>query len=46
MPGNREDNIKLDLKEMGWEDVEWIHCGQNRDKWRCLVKTATNVLVS
>jgi hypothetical protein len=25
-----EDNIKLNLKEMGWENVEWIHLAQDR----------------
>jgi len=28
----REDNIKMDVRELGWEDVEWIHLAQQRDK--------------
>jgi hypothetical protein len=32
-----EDNIKLDLKEMLCEDVDWIHTAQDRDQWRAVV---------
>jgi hypothetical protein len=28
-----EDNIKMDLSEIGFEDVDWIHLAQDRDKW-------------
>jgi hypothetical protein len=28
----QEDNIGMDLKETGWEDVEWIHLAQDRDQ--------------
>ena len=28
-----EDNIKMDLKEIGWEDVDWIDVAQDRDNW-------------
>jgi ribosome biogenesis protein Nip4 len=35
----REDNIKMDLKEIGWEDVDWIHLSQDRDRWLAHVKT-------
>ena len=28
-----EDNSKMDLKEMGWERMDWIHMAQDRDKW-------------
>jgi hypothetical protein len=26
-----EDNIKMDLTEMGWENVDWMHLAQDRD---------------
>jgi hypothetical protein len=39
----REDNIEMDLKEIGHDDVEWIHLAQNRDKWRHVVKTVMNL---
>jgi hypothetical protein len=29
--GRDEDNIRMDLREMGWEDVDWIHLAQDRD---------------
>jgi hypothetical protein len=32
------DTIKIDLREIGWEGVDWIDLGQDRDQWRALVK--------
>jgi hypothetical protein len=29
-----EVNIKMDLKEIGWEDVDWIYLAQDRDQWQ------------
>jgi hypothetical protein len=34
-----EDNIKMDLEEIGCEVVDWIHLAQDRDQWRALVNT-------
>jgi hypothetical protein len=31
------DNIRMDLGEVGWGDVDWIGLAQDRDKWRALV---------
>jgi hypothetical protein len=31
------DNIKMDLSEIGWDDVEWTDMTQDRDQWRALV---------
>jgi hypothetical protein len=31
------DNIKMDLLEIEWGDVDWICLAQDRDKWRALV---------
>jgi hypothetical protein len=28
-----EDNIKMDLGEIGFGDVDWIHLAQSRDRW-------------
>jgi hypothetical protein len=28
-----EDNIKMDLSEVGWGDIDWIDLPQDRDKW-------------
>jgi hypothetical protein len=33
-----EDNIKMDLREIGWGGMEWIDLAQDRDQWRALVK--------
>jgi hypothetical protein len=38
-----EDNIKMDLEEVGWEGVDWIHLAQDRDQWRDLVITVMNL---
>jgi hypothetical protein len=34
-----EDNIRVDLMEMGWEFVDWLHLAQGKDQWRALVST-------
>jgi hypothetical protein len=40
-----EDNILMDLREIGFGDVNWIHLAQDRDKWRALVNTVMNLRV-
>jgi hypothetical protein len=40
-----ENNIKGDLKEIGFEGVDWIHLAQGRDKWWALVNTVINLRV-
>jgi hypothetical protein len=40
-----EDNIKMDLREIGFGDVYWIYWAQDRDRWRALVKTVMNLRV-
>jgi hypothetical protein len=40
-----EDNIKMDLREIGFGDVDWIHLAQDRDRWRTLVNTVMNLRV-
>jgi hypothetical protein len=40
-----EDNIKMDLREIGFGDVDWIRWAQDRDRWRALVNTAMNLRV-
>jgi hypothetical protein len=41
-----EDNIKMDLMEIGFGDVNWIQWAQDRDRWRALVNTVMNLRVS
>jgi hypothetical protein len=40
-----ENNIKVDLREIGFGDVDWIHWAQDRDRWRVLVNTVINLRV-
>jgi hypothetical protein len=35
----------MDLREIGWDGVDWIEVVQDRDKWRALVNTAMNLRV-
>jgi hypothetical protein len=37
------DNIKIDLREIGWDGVDWIELAQDRDQWRALVNTVMNL---
>jgi len=37
LKGRWEDNIKMDLQEVGWGGMDWIVLVQNRDRWRALV---------
>jgi hypothetical protein len=44
--GRRWDyNIKIDLRKIGWGDMDWIDPAQDRDRWRALVNTVTNLRV-
>jgi hypothetical protein len=40
-----EDNIEMDLREIGFRDVDWIHWAQDRDRRRALVNTVMNIRV-
>jgi hypothetical protein len=39
------DNIKMDLREIGWDGMDWIDLAQDRDQWRALVKAAMNLRI-
>jgi hypothetical protein len=38
-------DIKMDLTEMGWGDMDWLDLAQDRDQWRALVNTIMNLRV-
>jgi hypothetical protein len=40
------DNIKMDLRVIGWDDMDWIDLARDRDRWRTLVNTAMNLRIS
>ena len=41
----REDNIRMDLEEIGINAGNWVDSAQNRDYWRALVNAALNLRV-
>jgi hypothetical protein len=40
------DNIKVNLRKIGWGGIDWIDLAQDRDQWRALVNTAMNFWVA
>jgi hypothetical protein len=39
------DNIRMDLVEVGWSDVDWIGLARDSDRWRTLVNSVLNLRV-
>jgi hypothetical protein len=40
-----EDNIKMDLQEVGWGSMDWIDLAHDRDRWRAVVNAVMNFLI-
>jgi hypothetical protein len=40
------DNIKMDLREVGWDGMDWIELAQDKNQWRGRVNTVMNLRVS
>jgi hypothetical protein len=40
-----EDGIRMDLREIGFGDVDWIQLAQDRDRWRVVVSAVMNLRV-
>jgi hypothetical protein len=39
------DNIKIDLREIGWDGGNWIDLAEDRDQWRALVNAVVYLRV-
>jgi hypothetical protein len=39
------DNIKINLRDIGWDGIDSIDLAEDRDQWRALVNTAMNLRV-
>jgi hypothetical protein len=39
------ENFNIDLREIGWDGVDWVDLAQDRDQWRALVNTVMNLRV-
>jgi hypothetical protein len=37
------EDIKMDLREIGWDDMDWIYMAQDRDRWGAVVNTVMNL---
>jgi hypothetical protein len=40
-----EGNTAVNLRDRGWEGVDWMHQAQDRDQWRALMNTVMNLQV-
>jgi hypothetical protein len=40
-----EDGIRMDVREIGWGSVEWIHVAENRDWWWAVVNAVMNLQI-
>ena len=40
-----EVNIKMNLKELGWEGIDWIYLTQDSAKWQAVISTIINLYV-
>jgi hypothetical protein len=36
------NNIEMDLRDIKWDDMDWIGLAQDRDNWRALVNVVVN----
>jgi hypothetical protein len=37
------NNVKMDLREIGWDGMDWIHLAHDRDQWRALVSAVMSL---
>jgi hypothetical protein len=43
--GSQVHNIKMDLREVGWDGRDWIDLAQDRDRWRAYMNAVMNLRV-
>jgi hypothetical protein len=41
-----EDNIKVNIYEVGWKIIDWIYLAQDRERWRELVSAVRKIQVA
>jgi hypothetical protein len=41
-----DDNIKMDLREIGWGGMDWLDLAQDMDQWRALMNMVINLQVT
>jgi hypothetical protein len=39
------NNIKIDLRERGWDGMDWIDLAEDRGQWMALLNTVTNFVI-
>jgi hypothetical protein len=44
--GRWKENVKMDLREIGWGGMDWIDLAKDRNHWRARVNTVINLRVS
>jgi hypothetical protein len=42
---SRKNNIRMGLREVWWEGVDWMHLAQDRDQWRAVINMVMNLRV-
>jgi hypothetical protein len=45
-PKRKKMDVRFDLREIGWDGMDWIDLVQDRDQWRALVNTVMNFRVT